>query len=125
MKANLRYAEHAARHDDVKLKSLGWRKRKESVAVSVPGPARSLAVKREGPGWVCLDWKRPGEGGAVATYQVQVYHPDQSEWQTVELCFDTLTVLMDQERGVDLMYRVVTLNKTGEGLESNTVTVVL
>ena len=64
-------------------------------------------------------------GGGVATYQVQVYHPDKGEWQTVELCFDTLTVLTDQERGVDLMYRVVTLNKTGEGLESNTVTVVL
>ena len=125
MKANLRYAEHAARYDEVKLKSLGWRKRRESAAVSVPGPARSLAVKREGPGWVCLDWKRPDEGGGVATYQVQIYHPDKSEWQTVELCFDTLTVLIDQERRVDLTFRVVTLNKTGEGLASNTVTVVL
>ena len=125
MKAELRYAEHAARHDDVKLKSLGWRKRKESATTAPPGSARSLEVKREGPGWVCLDWRRPEDGGVVATYQVQVYNADKDEWKTVELCFETLTVLIEQERGVDLTYRVVTLNKAGEGLASNTVTVVL
>jgi len=125
MKAELRYAEHAVRHDEVKLKSLGWRKRKESATAKIPGSARSLEVKREGPGWVCLDWRRPEDGGVVATYQVQVYDSDKSEWRTVELCFETLTVLIDQERGVDLTYRVVTLNKAGEGLASNTVTVVL
>ena len=125
MKAELRYAEHAARHDDAKLKSLGWRKRKESVTTAPPGSARSLAVKREGPGWVCLEWKKPEDGGVVATYQVQVCSADKSEWETVELCFETLTVLVEQERGVDLTYRVVTLNKAGDGLASNTVTVVL
>jgi len=125
MKADLRYAEHAAKYDEVKLKSLGWRKRRESAAVSAPGPARSLEVRREGPGWVCLDWKKPDEGGVVATYQVQRYDPDKGEWETLELCFDTLTVLTEQERRVDLIYRVVTINKTGEGLASNTVTVVL
>lgn len=125
MKAELRYAEHAVRYDEAKLKTLGWRKRHKSAAVSAPGSARSLEVRREGPGWVCLDWKRPEDGGVVATYQVQLYRPDTREWQTIELCFDTLTVLTDQERGVDLIYRVVTLNKAGEGLASNTVTVVL
>ena len=36
-----------------------------------------------------------------------------------------MTVLAEQERGVELEYRVVTLNKAGEGLESNIVTAVL
>jgi hypothetical protein len=125
MKAELRYAEHAVKHDDAKLKSLGWRKRRESAAPAAPGAARSLRAIREGPGWVCLDWRRPEDGGVVATYQVQLYHPNSREWQNVELCFDTLTVLTDQERAVELTYRVVTLNKAGEGLASNTVTVVL
>ena len=93
--------------------------------MSAPGAARSLGVRREGPGWVCLDWKKSEDGGVVATYQVQVYHPDKREWRTVELCFDTLTVWTDQARGVELTYRVVTLNKGGEGLASNTVTATL
>ncbi len=125
MKASLRYAEHAVRQDGVKLKAIGWRKRKEAAPASPPGSARSLMVKREGPGWICLDWRRPEDGGKVATYQVRSRHKGKSEWQTVELQFDTMTVLAEQERGVELQYRVVTLNKSGEGLESNIVTAVL
>jgi len=36
-----------------------------------------------------------------------------------------MTVLVDQEPKVDLVYRVVPINKAGAGLASNTVTTVL
>jgi hypothetical protein len=125
MKATLGYAERAVKYDEAKLKSLGWRKRREPTPPTVPGQARKLEVVREGPGWVDLKWKRPEDGGSVATYQLQVRHHSRGEWRNAAMCFETKTVLTDQERGVDLTYRVVTLNKAGEGLASNTVTVVL
>ncbi len=121
MQLVLRYAEHAASNDEVKLGALGWGPRKEPSAPQPPGPARALEVKREGPGWIYLDWKRPSEGGSVAGYHVQVAHTEGGEWKNVTMCFDTMAVLTEQERGADLLYRIVTFNKAGEGLASNTV----
>ena len=125
MKAELRYAEYAAKHEEAKLKRLGWRGRKEPTPMPVPRPAVNLEVKREGPGWISLDWKKPLDGGAVATYLVQVSHPGRNDWRTASLCFETEIKLNDQERGVELEYRIVTLNKAGEGLPSNIVTALL
>lgn len=125
MRLVLHYAEHAVGKDEVKLGALGWGVRKSASKPQPPGPARSLEVKREGPGWIYLDWKRPSEGGLVGGYHVQVSHSEGGEWKQVHMCFDTMAVLTEQERGVDLIYRVVTFNKTGEGLASNTVTATL
>ncbi len=125
MKLVLHYAENTAKGDEVKLRALGWDVRKIRSVPRPPGPARALEVKREGPGWVYLDWKRPSEGGVVAGYYVQVVTKEGGEWKEVTMCFDTMAVLTDQERGVDLHYRVVTFNKTGQGLASNTVTALL
>ena len=125
MRLILQYAEHAVKEDQVKLQALGWDVRKKPSAPQVPGPARALEVKREGPGWVFLDWKRPSEGGTVAGYHVQVARAEGGEWQDVVMCFDTNAVVTDQERGVELIYRVVTFNRLGKGLASNTVTALL
>lgn len=125
MRLILHYAEHAVGQDEVKLGALGWGIRKSASPPQLPGPARALEVKREGPGWVYLDWKRPSEGGLVAGYHVQVSHSEGGEWQNITMCFDTMAVLTDQQRGAELIYRVVTFNKTGEGLASNTVKVLL
>jgi len=122
MQLVLRYAEHAAASDDVKLGALGWGARREPSTPQPPGPARALEVKREGPGWIYLDWKRPSEGGTVAGYHVQVAHMEGGEWKDVTMAFETMAVLTEQERSVDLLYRIVTFNKAGNGLASNTVT---
>jgi hypothetical protein len=84
-----------------------------------------MEVKREGPGWVYLDWKKPSDGGTVAAYHVQSAKNASGEWTDVTTCFDTMAVLMNQERGVELTYRVVAVNRVGEGLPSNTVTALL
>jgi len=121
----LRYAEIAVANDEVKLGALGWGPRKEPSAPQPPGPARALEVKREGPGWIYLDWKRPSEGGTVGGYHVQVAHNENGDWEDVTMCFDTMVVLTEQKRGVDLFYRIVTFNKAGRGLASNTVSALL
>jgi len=72
MRLVLRYAEHATKNDEVKLQKVGRDVRKTASAPHPPGPARALEIKREGPGWLYLDWKRPSEGGSVAGYHVQV-----------------------------------------------------
>jgi len=125
MKLQLSYAEHAVGFDNTKLGAIGWRKRREAAPMQPPGPARHLSVKREGPGWVSIDWKKPKGGGPVAYYQIQVRHHGTAEWRDDARCFETATVLQNQERGVELEYRVVTFNKAGEGLESNIVSVLL
>ena len=125
LRAVLRYAEDAVKYDSAKLKNIGWNGRKRRSELEVPGQAGILETKREGPGWIYLEWKRPTEGGRVAAYHVQIRNEGEKEWEDLTTCFDRMTVLTDQERGVELKYRVVTRNKAGRGVPSNVVTAVL
>ncbi len=127
MRAVLRYAEDAVDGDNAKLEALGWSGRSKPVAPRSPGQARALEVKREGPGWVYLDWKRPVDGGVVSAYHIQVLRDgeDEHSWNDISICFDTMAVLTEQERGVLLKYRVVTVNRVDRGVPSNTVTATL
>jgi hypothetical protein len=82
----LRYAEHAAKSDDAKLKNLGWRGRKNPSKTQPPGPPRALEVKREGRGWVCLDWKTPANGDAVSVHRVLTRPSGDAEWKRKQSC---------------------------------------
>ena len=125
MRAVLRYAEDAVKYDSGKLQNLGWNGRKTRSELEVPGQAGTLEAKREGPAWVLLEWKKPVDGGRVAAYHVQMLRDGEKEWEDVTTCFERMTVLTDQERGVELEYRIVTANKAGRGVPSNEVKVVL
>jgi hypothetical protein len=125
LRAVLRYAEDAVKYDSAKLKNIGWNGRKRRSELQAPGQAGILETKREGPGWIYLEWKRPTEGGRVAAYHIQILKDGEKEWQDLTTCFERMTVLTDQERGVELKYRVLTGNRTGRGVPSNVVTAVL
>ncbi len=125
MKDVLRYAETAARHDESMLKNIGWSARREPGTLKVPGSPRTLEVKREGRGWVYLDWKSPADGGAVSAYRVITRPAGETEWKDAVLCFESMTVLTDQKQGIELEYQVVAVNKAGESLPSNLITVAL
>jgi hypothetical protein len=125
MKLVLSYAENTAKGDPEKLQALGWDARRDATSPQPPGQVLALEVKREGPGWLYLDWKKPSDGGLVAAYHVQLQKDGTGEWADISTCFDTLAVLTSQQRGVDLTYRVVAVNRYGEGLPSNTVTATL
>jgi hypothetical protein len=125
MKAALRYAENTTRYDDGKLKLIGWGGRKTRTSLEAPGQARSLEALREGEGWILLNWKEPVDGGKVAAYRIERRHRADGAWENAGMAVDSETLLNRQARGVELEYRVLAVNKAGEGRPSNVVTAVL
>jgi hypothetical protein len=125
MKANLKYAESAAGQDEGKLNLVGWGLPKPRTVLSTPGQVRYVEVVRSGKGWIYLDWKAPTDGGAVAAYKVQRARPEEGLWENVGTAVETEILLSKQERGVDLEYRVIAMNRAGEGAPSNAVRVIL
>ena len=125
MKADIRYAENTVNFDDNKLKLIGWAGRKSRRPLTPPGQARLLEALRQGEGWVFLDWKKPADGGRPKAYKIQRRKPDGRIWQDVATAILTEVTLVDQPRAKELEYRIVAVNKTGEGPPSNTVMVVL
>jgi hypothetical protein len=125
MKADLRYAENTVDFDDDKLKLIGWGGRKANTSLEAPGQARTLEAPRQGEGWIFLDWKAPSDGGRVAAYKIQRRTRPEGPWSDAGMAIESEITLSEQTRGVELEYRVSAVNKTGEGLASNTVMAVL
>lgn len=125
MKDDLRYAENTVDFDDDKLKLLGWGGRKVPKALEAPGQARALEAPREGEGWIFLDWKEPVDGGQVASYKIERRERPEGPWSIAGMAMESEITLHNQERGKEWEYRVVAVNKAGEGMPSNTVMAVL
>ena len=125
MKADLRYAETTVNYDDDQLKLIGWGGRKSKTSLEAPGQTRSLEAPREGEGWVFLDWKEPVDGGAVAAYKIQRRLRPDGPWSDAGMAIESEITLTNQERGKEWEYRVLAVNKAGEGQPSNTVMAVL
>ena len=111
--------------DDDLLKRIGWSGHRAPQALLAPGQCGELEAPRQGEGWVFLDWKPPIDGGRPAAYKIQRRQRPAIDWQDVAVAMDSATTLADQPRGQDLEYRVVAVNKAGDGEPSNTVLVVL
>ena len=125
MKADLRYAENTVDFDDDKLKLLGWGGRKAKTSLEAPGQTRALEAPRQGEGWIFLDWKDPSDGGKVAAYKVERRERPSGPWTDASMAIESEITLSDQERGKEWKYRVIAVNKAGEGEPSNTVMAVL
>ena len=124
LRSNVRYAEGQARHDPDKLRLLGWGPRKQKGKPRVPGQVLGLEMLEEGTDWVELKWKKPTDGGAVGAYKVQMQKP-KGEWMLVESTASNTLRLEKLERGITLGFKVIAINKVGEGIESGVVTAVL
>jgi hypothetical protein len=125
LKSNLRYAENTVNFDDDKLKLLGWSGKDAPSALAPPGEVRQLEAPKQGDGWLFLDWKAPADGGKVSAYKIQRRNLPVGAWQEVGTAIETETTLVDQPNGKELEYRVIAINKSGDGSPSNTVMVVL
>ena len=125
MKSDLRYAETTVDFDDTKLQLIGWGGRKAATALTAPGQTRSLEAPRQGEGWVFLDWKAPSEGGKPNAYKVMRRERPSGPWEDVETAVITEATLVDQPRGLELEYRIIAINKAGEGEASDTEMVVM
>nr|VFJ94290.1 MAG: Fibronectin type III domain-containing protein [Candidatus Kentron sp. H]VFJ94818.1 MAG: Fibronectin type III domain-containing protein [Candidatus Kentron sp. H]VFK01295.1 MAG: Fibronectin type III domain-containing protein [Candidatus Kentron sp. H] len=125
MKMILRYAENVTHYDDASLKFLGWGGRKSRTSLEVPGQTRSLEAPRQGEGWITLDWKEPDDGGKVAAYKVQRREEGSETRVDVGTAIETEITLSGQPSGQRFEFRVVAINKAGEGEASNGVLAVL
>jgi Fibronectin type III domain len=125
MKSTLRYAENTVNGDDGKLQLIGWGGRRARTANEVPGQVRTLELIREGKDWVFLDWKQPVDGGLVNAYKIQRRKRDGGSWMDAGMAVETEVLLPDQESGIECEYRVLAVNKLGEGPPSNVVRAVL
>lgn len=125
MKSDLRYSENTVDFDDDQLKLIGWGGRAAKTSLQAPGQVRSLEAPRQGEGWIFLDWKAPLEGGAVAAYKIQRRERPDGPYGDVGMAIETEATLNAQERGKEWEYRILAVNKTGEGEPSNTIMAVL
>ena len=125
MRSTLRYAENTVNGDDGKLRLIGWGGRRDPSPADLPGQVRTLELIHEGEDWVQLDWKRPSAGGLVTAYKIQRRKRDGGSWREAGMAVETETLLSDQESGVEFEYRVLAVNKLGEGPQSNIVRAVL
>lgn len=124
LKKDLRYAENAA-GDDNQLSELGWGGRRPRTKLGVPGQVMGVQIVEEGAGSIALRWKSPTDGGAAAAYKVQVRHRSGGEWKPADMTVHRRILLTDQPRAVELEYRVIAVNRAGDGKESGVVSAVL
>ena len=125
VKTNLRYAENSCGHHHATLKMLGWGGRRPKKRTEAPGQVVGLKIVREGPGWIELRWRKPGDGGDVKAYRIERCKRGDDFWRIAGMSTGTSAMLEDQERGVDWIYRVIAVNSAGEGQESAIVEAVL
>ncbi|WP_133512852.1 fibronectin type III domain-containing protein [Candidatus Thiosymbion oneisti] len=125
MKMILRYAENVTHFDDASLQVLGWGGRRDATALAPPGQTRTLEAPRQGRGWIFLDWKQPDAGGKVAAYKVQRRVEGSEDWMDVGTALTTEATLTDQPSGQQFVFRVLAINKAGQGAPSNGILAVL
>jgi len=124
LKADLRYAEVAVRDAPQKLSALGWRAPRDGTPLQPPGETRDITIVTEGDTWAILRWNAPTNGGAPAFYRIQ-RRQEGAPWEDAGTTTGTEQLMSNQPRGVELHYRVVAVNKAGDGQPSATVTLVL
>jgi len=125
MKTDIRYAENTVDFDDEKLKLIGWSGRKPRTPLSPPGQTGLLDARVQGEGWVRLSWKAPTDGGKPSAYRILRRQRPEGPWSDVGTAVTTEANLTDQPRGIEFEYRIIAINKAGDGEPSNTVLVVL
>jgi hypothetical protein len=125
MKSDLRYAENTVDYDDEKLKLIGWAGRKPRTPLTAPGQTRLLEAKLQGEGTVTLTWRAPVDGGKASAYRVMRRQRPEGPWSDVGTAVTTEIELTEQPRGIEYEYRVIAINRAGDGEPSNTVVVVL
>jgi hypothetical protein len=125
MKQDIRYAENITNYEDDKLKLIGWGAHRAPSALTPPGQTMELHIAKQGEGWLQLVWAAPATGGAVSAYKVMRRERPAGPWEDVFTAVIPEANLVDQPRGKELEFRIIAVNKAGEGEPSNTEMVVL
>ncbi len=121
---NLRYVEAIAGGDAGTLALVGWGNPSARTPLQPPGQPRVLEIIGQGDAWVQIDWKEPIDGGKVASYVVR---RSENGGDFVDAKTETASesILLNQPTGKKLAYQVVAINRAGESVASNTISLVL
>lgn len=133
VRSHLNQAETTHKNAPENLLLIGWEGPAAPVK-QVPNQPRALEAQPRGIGTVFLDWKAPLDNrgsGKAAFYRVErqvrslenTITEDWGVWNGSAVASELL--LTAQPRGVELDYRVIAVNATGDSLPSNTITVTL
>jgi len=125
IKSELRYAENTVNYDNGKLKLIGWSGRRHKTPLSAPGAVYDLESPDRGEGWIALNWKKQKDGGNVASYKIQRREENSGTWVDVGVALELEITVSGQPTGQRLVFRVVAINKAGEGKPSNGILAVL
>ena len=125
MESDIRYAENNVNFNDDKSKLIGWAGRKTKTILAPPDHVRLLEAFKQSKSWVFLNWKAPADGGAPAACKVMRRERPAGLWEEVATAVISEATLVEQPRGKELEYRIIAVNKTGDGEPSNTAMVVL
>jgi len=126
MRSDLKYAENEVHGDNAKLSTIGWGGVSPKTPLAPPGQVQMVVITRQEGGEVDMRWEEPVTGGDTASYRVEKREfTEGGQWKIAEMSVTTSITLTEQERGKEMEYRVIAVNKAGEGAASNSVMVVL
>ena len=126
LKTDLRYAANTVADDDASLKLLGWEPPRARRPLAPPGQTRSLHLAGIENDGLTLAWQGPAAGGKSAAYKLQRrLGGSETGWELLELALEPQAKLTHQPPASRLEYRVTAVNRAGESLPSNTVSIVL
>ena len=123
-KQNIGYTESVAKGNAAILALISWGVPAARQPLLPPGQPRVLEIIGQGDAWVQVDWKEPVDGGKVASYVVR-RSADGEDFVDAKTETASESILLNQPTGKKLVYQVVAINKAGESLASNTVSLVL
>jgi len=132
MQGELKKSEADTANDPEELEYIGWGPRVSPTHAQPPGQPRNLDLTIQNSGTILLDWKSAvrGSSGAARSYIIERREEpagggEFGPWTQIGVAIESEATLTNQPRGVELEYRVIAINKSGDGPPSNTVTAVL
>ena len=131
MRLQLKQSEADTAQDPVKLERIGWGPRAKGKTARVPGEPQRLVCEVKEHGAVYLRWSNPvrGDGGRVMTYIVERRERSGdagfNEWRLVAVTHAKEILLTEEPRGQRLEYRVLGMNRAGQGAPGNVATAVV
>lgn len=123
-RGNIDYGIIIANGNNMILEEIGWSNRAAPTALQLPGQCRVFEIIGQGDAFVRFDWKEPADGGKVAAYKVQ-RSEDGSNFIDAATSVESEAALFNQPVNKKLIYRVVAINRAGEGMPSNSVSLTL
>ena len=124
MKKQIRYAENTSDFNDGDLERIGWHGRHKPEPLQPPGQVLKLIAKVDAEtGTIYMKWEDAKDGGKADYYKINIFRQADSSWGVYDTISYKEAVIKGLPEGETVRFRIIAVNKAGEGMPSNTVTV--